>query len=53
MIVTAAANIMILIATASSFQPCEQTRRCHDALTRRVQALAPRELDQQVVEHHS
>jgi hypothetical protein len=32
---------MIWIATASSFQPLEPTRRCHDAFILRVRPLAP------------
>jgi hypothetical protein len=41
MIVTAAANITIWIAIASSLQPCEHTHRCHAAFIRRLRALAP------------
>jgi hypothetical protein len=41
MIVTAVANSMIWIATASSFQPLEPTRRCHAALILRARPLAP------------
>jgi len=40
-IATAAVNITIWIATGSSFQPCAQTHRCHEALIRRVPARAP------------